>query len=236
MVGLSDRMGDENVENILHTIRKDGVIVKPDVPLTPTDASFIAEATNDSLKDADAAAVVCATHSGEGSQTAAYVFAFTRDHKKAQNTGWTLDPKSVGVASPAVAYDFFNNSAQLLAAGHSLTGQLTKDHDWAYRVLVPVGPSGMALIGDSNLFVTRGRQRISSVEDDGKTIHTSVLLAPGESSVALTIFAPSQPTVTVKGGSVAAVTYDSNSKLGRVQLSCVPAQTPVPVEVTLNLP
>ncbi len=43
MVGLSDIMGEENIENIFRAVRKDGVIIKPDVPLTPTDASFVEE-------------------------------------------------------------------------------------------------------------------------------------------------------------------------------------------------
>src|SRR5437660_1948107 len=39
-IGIGDQIGSINVPNLLHTVRRDGVIVKPDVPLTPTEASY----------------------------------------------------------------------------------------------------------------------------------------------------------------------------------------------------
>jgi hypothetical protein len=235
MVGLSDRMGDENVVNISHTIRKDGVIVKPDVPLTPTDASFIAEASASS----ESSAVVCSTHSDNGGQVASYVFAFTRDAKKPQDTSWTVAPQSLGIAGSAIAYDFATGAVQPIDVQHSLTGRLDKDHDWTYRVVVPVGRSGMALVGDANLFITRGRQRIASViDEDGKTLHTTVLLARGELAITLTVYSPSQPVAEVKGGSVGDIAYDANTRLAKVQVKIDPVSPQQDVnllEVTFKL-
>src|SRR6202011_2464256 len=42
-VGTGDALGSESAGNLLLALRGDGVIVKPDSPIAPTDASYIAE-------------------------------------------------------------------------------------------------------------------------------------------------------------------------------------------------
>lgn len=59
-----------------------------------------------------------------------------------------------------------------------------------YFIIVPLGPSGIALLGDTNKFVTRGKKRISSISDDG-LLRATVVFAPGETNVALCGYAPS---------------------------------------------
>jgi hypothetical protein len=43
-VGVGDRIGSVDAANLLRAVRKDGVIVKPDVPLVPIDQSILADA------------------------------------------------------------------------------------------------------------------------------------------------------------------------------------------------
>src|SRR5205807_7030196 len=42
MVGVGDRSGTENKENLLRAVRLDGVIIKPDTPLLPIDGMYTA--------------------------------------------------------------------------------------------------------------------------------------------------------------------------------------------------
>src|SRR5207302_8156464 len=44
IVGVGDPIGAESKANLLQTIRGDGVIVKPDVPIVPVDAMYIQDA------------------------------------------------------------------------------------------------------------------------------------------------------------------------------------------------
>jgi hypothetical protein len=217
MVGLSDKIGDEDLTNIFRSVRKDGVIVKPDVPMTPSDATYIAEGRGEHPS------LVCATHTTHDEAgiagTAEYVFAF---QEKAPTDGkpgksWKIEPESLGIHGPVFAYDFFNGTGQLVNAGASLSGNFDAQ-GWNYWVLTPVGPSGMAFIGDTGMFVTRGKKRIASIHDENGRLETSVLLSAGEHGVTLGVYTPSKPVVDVKNGSCKAVTYDAATKLARVEV------------------
>ena len=44
IVGVGDRLGQLNAQNLLYAVRPDGIIVKPDVPAVPTDESILNDA------------------------------------------------------------------------------------------------------------------------------------------------------------------------------------------------
>lgn len=209
MVGLADAIGEEDVSNIFHAVRRDGVIVKPDEPLTPTDETYLAEAGG------KADVVVAATRSGD----TRYVFAF---QKKAAASGegmpWQIDPQSVNLKSAFFAYDFFSRTGRLIEARQPLNEKLGPD-GWSYRILAPVGEhSGMALIGDTGLFITRGRQRISEVTDGDKVLKTTIAFAAGESKITLAAYSPVKPDVNVAGGKAGPLQYDEASGLVLVDI------------------
>ena len=70
IVGVGDAIGNLDRDNLLRAVRRDGVIVKPDDPLTPLDASYIAQA-----KDPSAPIIAVAFTDHEGWITS-YVMAF----------------------------------------------------------------------------------------------------------------------------------------------------------------
>ncbi|MBO0827749.1 MAG: carbohydrate-binding protein [Streptosporangiales bacterium] len=72
-VGVGDAVGAESRTNLLQVARPDGVIVKPDVPLVPTDATYVAQASGKQP------AMVAATHSDHGSVRDGYVYAYARN-------------------------------------------------------------------------------------------------------------------------------------------------------------
>ena len=199
MVGLADEIGQEDTTNIFQVIRKDGVIVKPDVPLTPTDATVISESQGKHVP------IVCATHAGD----AACVFAFSSKTSDPKQT-WTVDLKSIGIDGAAFAYDFFNTN------GHRVDRKLSEElgnDGWSYWTISPIGPSKMALIGDVDKFIPTGKQRIAEVKDDGQSLDVAVAFAANERDVTLALYAPAAPVA-----STGEVAYDSKTQIARVKI------------------
>jgi hypothetical protein len=87
--------------------------------------------------------------------------------------------------------------------------------DEAYLVLSPVGPSGIAIIGDTDHFVTMGRKRVTELTDDG-TVRLTIAFANGETTRTITGY--SRNPVAVEGAS-GPVSYDEATRLFRVPVS-----------------
>jgi hypothetical protein len=71
-VGVGDAIGALNKDNLMRAARPDGVIVKPDAPITPTDATYIGDAAGQQP------AMVAATHTDHDGLRHAYVYAYAR--------------------------------------------------------------------------------------------------------------------------------------------------------------
>jgi len=150
-VGTGDGLGRESRANILLAARGDGVLVKPDVPLMPTDASILADA------DRAHTPLVAATHT----ERALYVFACTRP---GDGSTLSFSPSTLGFAGSAYVYDYFAKTARRLGAGASYQGTL-EPAGRAFYVVAPLGASGIALLGDKSKFVGTGRQRLATIRD-----------------------------------------------------------------------
>src|SRR5262249_33603832 len=94
-VGIGDGLGNVVENNLLKSVRPDGVIVKPDVPLTPTDDTFIADAQGIDVP------MVASTWSDLGNGVRAiYLFAYARG----ANMSFAVTPASFGITSAAWLY------------------------------------------------------------------------------------------------------------------------------------
>ena len=93
-VGIGDAMGSETTSNIFKAVRADGVIVKPDVPIIPTDRSYIADAREEN------APLIASTHTQRGVTRTEYVFAFNRPKAPASEVQFA--PADFGFAGPAL--------------------------------------------------------------------------------------------------------------------------------------
>ncbi len=71
-VGVGDPIGKESAENIRRVVRPDGVIVKPDVPILPTDETYLAEAAGTTPP------MIASTWTDHDSLRSVYVFAYAR--------------------------------------------------------------------------------------------------------------------------------------------------------------
>ncbi|NDZ79175.1 carbohydrate-binding protein [Streptomyces sp. SID10853] len=94
-VGVGDALGKVNAGHLSQVVRPDGVIVKPDVPIVPTDATYVGEAAG------KLPAMVAATHVTHAPDlTYRYVFAYARQfappHQVHQAEDATLSGAVVG--------------------------------------------------------------------------------------------------------------------------------------------
>ena len=208
MVGIGDRIGEEDARNLRRAVRADGVIVKPDSPLVPLDVMYLA---------APHEPMLAAAHSDHGALRSAYVFAYSRS-ADASPAGFT--PAEVGVPSDAYVYDARRQLVRRLSADQRLDFTLAAG-DSAYFIVVPVSRSGIALFGDAGMFVPDGAKRISTLDDTPHRLIATVTFAPHEASVQLFGYVPKRPAVIAVQGAVGDVTFDAET--GRFEVRVAPS-------------
>ena len=116
---------------------------------------------------------------------------------------------ALGLTGPAYVYDYFAGTGSLVAQGGSVSTSVSSGTYW---VVAPVGPSGIAFLGDAGKFVSHGDQRIEHLSDSGQ-IAATVAFAAGEGPVTLHGYATAKPAVTASTGSVGAVAYSTATSL-----------------------
>lgn len=225
-LALSDPIG--GFVPIPQAIRSDGLILKPDASLVPTDASFVAEAhameqyygvNVDTASDPGNRAalmlppLVAYTSSDFGASTVRYLFAFSRNLNA--SAAVSLAPADFGFTGDVYMYDYFGQTGWRQGAGQAIARQV--DSQGSYFVIAPVGPSGIAFIGDLSRFVPSARQRVTSLADNGQVTATLQML-PGE-TVTLSMYAAAAPAISANGATVGAPIFDSTTGLYRVSVT-----------------
>lgn len=194
-VGVGDRLGGLNRDNLMQAVRADGVVVKPDSSLVPIDRSYLEEAQRTGRP------LVASTATDFGDARVAYVFAYNRG----ADSTVTFRPEEIGFTGRVFLFDYFAEGGAVFEPGDKI--QDTLPRGYRYYLLASIGKSGMALVGDSGKFVSAGRARLRDMRDDGR-ISATVQFAAGEESVALHGFAPTTPQFFVSSGSLLDTAYD----------------------------
>lgn len=207
MVGVGDTLGKFDWENLRRAARADGVIVKPDTPLTPLDRTYIARARS-------AAAPMTATARSEhGALVTTYLFAFGGRQ--------AMTPAELGYGVPVYCFDYFRRRGKILRPAQALQlGDGT-----AFRIMAPVGPSGIAFLGDESKFVGNGRQRVARLADDG-TLRARIVLARGETMVRLHGWSRIRPQFRARHGTIENLEYDSATGRFRFDLTATEGGAP----------
>jgi hypothetical protein len=195
-LGLGDAVGSFSATNVLRAVRKDGVIVKPDVPLSPIDGSYL------NLAHGVDAPQIHAAWSDSGSVRTHYIFAYPQG----RNATARFTPADFGVTRRVYLYDYFAGTGQVAESGEVVEKAITKDA--LYVIAAPIGRSGMALLGDLDQFVPMGRKRIAEYSDDGR-MHMKVAFAAGETERKIQGYGEIAPVVVVEEGSAGAVKWDA---------------------------
>jgi hypothetical protein len=209
-VGIGDALGAINGANLLRAVRRDGVIVKPDMPMTPIDRSY-----TDMARGTDTPQIAEA-YSDFGSERTRYIFAYT----KGTNPQVHLQPLEIGASKPVYLYDYFSGKGQVMDAADSIDRQISGDA--LYLVMAPVGPSGMAIVGDVEQFVTMGKKRVAAYTDDGR-VHMTIAFANGEQSRVITGYSPFAPSAHALDGVAGQPVYDATTHLFRLRVSPGPS-------------
>lgn len=196
-VGVGDAIGKESKSNIFEAVMPDGLIVKPDSPIRPTDSSILADSENLHRP------MVAFTSSG-GLERTGYLFAFTRS---GDSSTITVDPGRFGFTRPVWFYNFEDKSSRLVTPGSMFTDSVA-NAGYNYYILAPESASGIAIVGDSGKFVSMGRQRVTWISDSESTIRLKIKFCAGESSITLHGFAPFAPRSSASDGFRTGVSYD----------------------------
>jgi hypothetical protein len=220
VVGIGDQLGAVNEANVRRVMRADAVLIKPDLPLVPTDESVVAEA------QAPRSPMVAYTFTDHGPIRHAYVFAYGRDVGPQPAA---FSPARLGVTGPTFVYDVYGDTGRVLNADESFTTTVSSG---SYFIAAPIGASGLAFLGDAGAFVSVGKKRISELVDDG-TVQATVQFATGEQTVTVQGYAPSAPVANALGGFVDNVTYDANAR--RFRFAVHPDASAGSVSITLRL-
>lgn len=210
-VGVGDKLGTLDGRNLHQAARRDGVIVKPDVPVTPIDSSF----WNDSNEAQ--APVVAATYSDFGGLRAWYVFAFAQG----ANTQASFRLADAGVTGPVYLYDYFHGGGSVVQPGDLLSLDAAS---FSYQIAAPVGPSGIAMIGDPGHFVSLGKKRITALTDDG-AVTITVAFAKGESDRTVVGYSPAPVSASAMTGHSSHAIRDLSTGLFRVHVRPSPDGT-----------
>jgi len=207
-LGVGDRIGSLHVGNLRRAVRPDGVIVKPDVPLTPLDSNFWSDSQNAE------APMIAATYSDFGDLRGWYFFLYAQG----ADTQAQFRLSDAGVNAQVFLYDYFNDTGRVVEPGELLNEDVTADR---YLVAAPIGTSGIALVGDTGQFVTLGKKRVTALTDNG-AVHVSLAFAAGERSRTLQGYSPDPPTVTAGAGTAGALAYDPAT--GRFTVEAMPGR------------
>ncbi len=199
-VGTGDKMGTEDIGNIFKVARPDGVIVKPDVPALPLDQCYIADA-----KGTESPLLAATFTDNDGFKTE-YVFAFNRS--KASVGSFRFTPAELGFDDTVCVYDYFSDRAYRMNPNDIVSGILGGNAD-SYYIIAPFGRSQIAFLGDKDKFVSTGKQRIASLDDEANNLTVNVLFAPSEKAVTMHGYAERPVKVTAQSGTAKVTKFDT---------------------------
>lgn len=174
-VGTGDALGRENKENIFKAVRADGVIIKPDQPLMPTDQTYIDGAAK---SQSPFVATTFTDHNGIRTR---YLFAFPRS--KGVNRG-SIRLRDLGVSATSYVMDMLYGHGRFVEPDDWMPLQIGKE-GFTYLMIAPAIRPGFAFLGDTSKFVPTGKQRIASIMPNASGFRILVRFAPSESSVTL---------------------------------------------------
>ena len=117
----------------------------------------------------------------------------------------------MGIRSPTYVYDVTHKQGVTLAAGKPYGADL-ESGQYSFVIIAPIGPSGIAFLGDADKIASTGKQRIADIRESAESLKVTVLTAVGESVVTLHGFAEAAPICQLADGKGLPVRYDAATK------------------------
>jgi len=197
MVGPGDKIGLADRELLLRTCRDDGLLLKPDKPATPVDAMFLPHrrpytVATYSKRDEGvwhylAAFLIAAEHPERSiiDRTWALVSYFTHPVQNQfifpdEVDDWQVNPAAdMGVEEAMVLYNWHTGEASVLNGAFAIP-PIEHLYRSAYYVLAPIFDNGLALIGETDKFVTLADKRFIAIDVYDDSLRVRLAGVPGE--------------------------------------------------------
>ncbi len=182
-VGIGDRTGTINKEIVGMICDEDGVLVKPDFPMVPTESMYSRDPKTGPVS------LTGSTFTDHGGLRWHYIFAINANRDRA-GVEFSITPGDLSLSGDYVFYDFRRGKASGFNAGIK-TG-LPGYADYEYLIAAPAGPGGHALIGDAGKFAAASRERFLDVRYTDDTI-TATLNGPEGTTTRLLVYSRTAP-------------------------------------------
>lgn len=174
-VGIGDRVGRTELDLLWRCCRRDGVIVKPDAPLAALDRCFRGHVVLEPVP------LIAATHSQHTAGRWIYAVSLHASNHDGP-LGFRFDLADLGVdrpAGPVIAYAWRSGALGRVLPDGGFDLELPK-LGWDVRVLAPILPGDLAVVGDVSLYATAGDKRVADVRAVSGGVEVDVVGAPGE--------------------------------------------------------
>nr|MDO8113701.1 hypothetical protein [Candidatus Sigynarchaeota archaeon] len=185
-VALGDPIGHVDKKIVHACCRPDGMLLKPDRPITAVDAMFTRHAKY----------YICSTESKQVGNTWHYVLVANLWPKRIQDRGYTLN--ELDIHGNFVEYEFGTREARLVDSNERIELALQYEH-YSLRVYAPVFESGYALLGDAGRYAMMNDKTFSGVKAVDGGFEATITGIAGD-VVEIAIFCPKPPSsVTLDG-------------------------------------
>ena len=189
-VAPSDKIGHENMELLMKTCRKDGLLLKPDKPATPIDLMFKQHAKYYITLTCNKKAIGKSWH---------YVHVMNLWPGKVKDKMVTLG--DLCVPGNQLAYHYFSKETKVLKSPDDELSFDLGNEEQELVVLCPELLDGIYLIGNHSKFVTCSTKQFPSIEisDTASVVTVQIEDVPGEQVPVLLYYEHEPPKVQGDG-------------------------------------
>jgi hypothetical protein len=207
-VGFGENIAKLDRASIMRSARQDGVIVRPDTNLVPTDATILSDSKDEHKP-------LVATASVNDGVLTTYAFCYRRPG----DTGSvSFIPESLGYRGQVYVYNIEDRSGLLISAQTPVEKQLD-EQGWAAYAIAPVASNGIAFLGDENKIAGMGRARIVSLVEKGNSVIVQVALSAGEDALSLHGYSAQPVSVKASNGNAVLGSYENTTGIFHIDVS-----------------
>jgi hypothetical protein len=177
-VGIGDRLGRTDRALVMRTCREDGVLVKPDVPVAALESCYRGH------PHLEPRPLVGEAHTRHPAGFWHYVVGIHVWREEAP-IAYRFALEDLGPLRPegaVLAYDFRRRRAERVdTEGEDPVWEVELEPcAWDYRILCPILPGDIAIVGDVSRYVTAGDARLRDVGASAGGVVFDALGSPGE--------------------------------------------------------
>lgn len=171
-VGIGDEIGATDKELVMRTCREDGVLIKPDVPLAAVDRCF----PHNCFLEPRPLIGECYSQHPAGKWLYVTTFNAWRGKEPIESAVDLADLGEVAPRGEVIAFDWRKRTCARIRDGWRET---IAWQDWSYRVLCPLLPGEIAVIGDVSKYAPAGDRRVAGIRLVDVGVSFEVLGVPG---------------------------------------------------------